>query len=254
MRLRMLLLMVGLWAGLFGVTVGEAADGRRCLELRTYYLLEGHLDDLSRRVRDRMMPLFAKHGIESVGSWVSQGTLDVQLVLLLSSESRQARDEAWRAMVKDPDWQEAGGEVGRWVKRVENVFLEPTDFSPDLVIRPGGISRVYELRVCTAFRGRRGALSDHYRNAGRRLFEKYGVGQVGYWVPARDQKGAEEVLVYLLSYRDVRVAGELAPRMWEDSEWLKAKRAAEEKVGGALTVQGGERSVLLMPTEYSALR
>ena len=79
----------------------------------------------------------------------------------------------------------------------------------------------------------------------RRLFQRHGIREVGYFVPV----GTDGPLSYLLAYAD-RAAREAA---WEafsqDPEWKRVK--VESERGGPLV----ERidSVFLEPTPYSPL-
>ncbi len=105
----------------------------RLFEMRTYYTNEGLLEHLHARFREHTNRLFIKHGMELVGYWTPVDTEDT-LVYVLAYPSREAREASWRAFFEDPEWKRvfeeshrvAGGPI---VKRVENVFLTPTDYS-----------------------------------------------------------------------------------------------------------------------------
>lgn len=60
--------------------------------------------------------------------------------------------------------------------------------------------RVYELRTYTATPGNLDKLLARFREHTLKLFEKYGMTNVGYWVPMDGKDGAADKLVYLLSY------------------------------------------------------
>ena len=113
----------------------EAGQDGRLFELRTYTTNEGKLDALHRRFRDHTIGLFKKHGMDVIGFWTptdderSQNTL----VYLLAYPNLDARKKAWAAFLADPEWQKAYAasiQGGRLVKKVESVFLKPTDYSP----------------------------------------------------------------------------------------------------------------------------
>jgi hypothetical protein len=113
---------------------GSAASGR-VFELRTYYTNEGKLDDLNRRFRDHTCGLLKKHGAELIGFWTPADEKDgkgSKLVYLLAFPSREDAKKAWAEFGQDPDWQRVykdSHKNGPLVKRVESVFLEPTDYS-----------------------------------------------------------------------------------------------------------------------------
>ena len=113
---------------------GSATTGR-VFELRTYYTNEGKLDDLNKRFRDHTCGLLKKHGAELIGFWTPTDEKDgkgSKLVYLLAFPSREAAKKAWAEFGQDPEWQRVYKESHRngvLVKKVESVFLEPTDYS-----------------------------------------------------------------------------------------------------------------------------
>ena len=115
----------------------QSASGEgRVFEMRTYYAHEGRLDALNARFRDHTCGLFKKHGIEIVGFWTpideKDGKKD-KLVYLLAYPSREAAAKSWQAFQADPQWhaaRDASEKDGKIVKKVDSVFLSPTDYSP----------------------------------------------------------------------------------------------------------------------------
>ena len=115
---------------------GEDESGQRVFELRTYYTNEGKLDDLNKRFRDHTCGLLKKHGAELIGFWTPADEKDgrgSKLVYLLAFPSREAAKKAWAEFGQDPEWQRVYKEShknGPLVKKVESIYLRPTDFSP----------------------------------------------------------------------------------------------------------------------------
>lgn len=111
-----------------------AAD--RVFELRTYYTNAGKLPDLHKRFREHTTKLFEKHGMTNIGYFEPMETKDGKgdkLVYLLAFPSREAAAKAWKAFQDDPEWKKVYAEShkdGVLVKKVESVFLNPTDYSP----------------------------------------------------------------------------------------------------------------------------
>ncbi len=109
--------------------------GSRVFELRTYYTNEGKLDDLHKRFRDHTCQLLKKHGAELIGFWTPQDDKDgkgSRLVYLLAFPSREAAEKTWKEFRDDPEWKKVYAEShknGVLVKKVESVFLVPTDYS-----------------------------------------------------------------------------------------------------------------------------
>ncbi len=112
-----------------------AAADHRVFELRTYHTNEGKLDDLNRRFRDHTCELLKKHGAELIGFWTPTDEKDGKgstLVYMLAFPSREAAKQTWSEFGKDPEWQRVFKESrkdGALVKKVDSVFLEPTDYS-----------------------------------------------------------------------------------------------------------------------------
>jgi hypothetical protein len=103
--------------------------------MRTYYTHEGRLPALNKRFREHTTELFKKHGIENIGYWTPVDEKDGKndkLVYLLAYPSKEAAEASWKAFRADPVWLKAQAESeldGKIVKKVESVFLNPTDYS-----------------------------------------------------------------------------------------------------------------------------
>ncbi|HZN64483.1 MAG TPA: NIPSNAP family protein [Tepidisphaeraceae bacterium] len=119
----------------------SGSAGGRYFEMRTYHAAEGKLEDLHNRFRNHTNRLFKKHGIEMVGYWTvteapgaaSGSASKDTLVFILAYPSREERDKRWNAFADDPEWKKAKDESekkGVLVTKVEQVFMNPTDYSP----------------------------------------------------------------------------------------------------------------------------
>jgi hypothetical protein len=107
----------------------------RYFEMRTYHAPAGKLDALNARFRDHTLQLFKKHDIESIGYWTpaTGDAAQTTLVYLLAYPSKEACDASWKAFRADPDWIKAKDESekdGKLVEKVDQLFLNPTDYSP----------------------------------------------------------------------------------------------------------------------------
>jgi NIPSNAP len=116
--------------------VAARDDSQRVFELRTYYTNEGKLTDLNTRFRDHTCGLLKKHGAEVIGFWTPQDEKDdkgSRLIYLLAFPSREAARKTWKEFGEDPEWERVRTEShknGVLVKKVESIFLDPTDYSP----------------------------------------------------------------------------------------------------------------------------
>lgn len=114
---------------LLGMLVSSAAG--EIYELRTYTANEGKMEGLLARFRDHTTKIFESHGMKNVGYWLTEGD-DPKLVYIVSHKDRETAKANWKAFSADPKWRAAKEESekgGKLVKKLEKVFLAPTDFS-----------------------------------------------------------------------------------------------------------------------------
>ena len=123
------------WAQVSGQESRES--GGAVYELRTYTTHPGRLEALHARFRDHTMRLFEKHEIQNVTYWTplrEDGSAGEEtLVYVLKHKSLEAARRSWQGFRNDPEWQtaKAASEAdGPIVKKVESVYLKPTDYSP----------------------------------------------------------------------------------------------------------------------------
>ncbi len=237
----------------------KASPDTRVFEMRVYYAAPGKLEALNARFRDHTTKLFEKHGMTNVGYFTPVGdNKEGKLVYFLAYPSKDARAASWKAFAADPDWKKAQADSekdGRLVTKVEQKFLNTTDFSPALKIEAGKGPRVFELRTYTTTKGNLPALDSRFRDHTIKLFEKHGMTNLVYWHLTPDSKGAENTLVYLLAHDSPEAAKKSFDGFRMDPAWIEARKASEEKAGGSLTeAKGGVVSEFLTPTDYSALK
>jgi NIPSNAP len=122
----------------FGQATASRPTGKeeiRLFEIRTYTAEPNKLEALNARFRDHTTELFEKHGMTNIGYWTptdGERSKDT-LIYLLVHASREAAEKSWRDFRSDPVWLKARGEseaAGPIVKKVESIFVTPTDYSP----------------------------------------------------------------------------------------------------------------------------
>jgi len=226
----------------------------RCYELRTYYAAPGKLEALNDRFRIHTMRIFEKHGMANIGYWTPTENPDNKLVYLLAFPSREAARQSWKEFDADPEWQKAAKESeanGKLVTKVESVFLNATDYSPEIKPSKAGEAGLFELRTYTATPGKLDNLNARFRDHTCQLFEKHGMINFGYWTPVDKDKGADNTLIYIVTHKNREAAAASWKFFREDPVWVAARKASEEKAGGSLTVPDGVKSVFMVPTDYS---
>ena len=127
----------------------------RIFEFRTYKLHPGKLEAFKKRFAESSVPFFAKHGVklhalfevgkvpEDAVEERSAGGIILpivgtrfgqdQVAYIVSFDSLEARDAAWRAFVVDPEWLElrrASAADGPLVAEESTVVLTPDACSP----------------------------------------------------------------------------------------------------------------------------
>ncbi len=105
-------------------------------------------------------------------------------------------------------------------------------------------SRCYELRVYTANEGKLEALNTRFRDHTCKLFEKHGLTNVGYWVPADK---SDNRLVYVISSPNRAAHSKSWKAFLNDPEWKKA--FANSTKDGRLV--GNIESTFMITTDYS---
>lgn len=101
-------------------------------EYRRYEAMPGRLPDLHRRFREITLGLWERHGIEQVGFWEASVGTSNELHYMLRWQDMGDREAKWAAFQADPEWHKARAkteENGPLVRRVENAFWAPTDYS-----------------------------------------------------------------------------------------------------------------------------
>lgn len=104
--------------------------------------------------------------------------------------------------------------------------------------------RCYELRVYTAPDGKLDDLDRRFRKYSRRIFAKYGMDQVGFWIP---DDNSENQLIYFLSYPDCKDRDPAWDGFRGDPEWQRIMEITEAR--GALV--DNVESTLLRAADFS---
>jgi hypothetical protein len=114
-----------------------------------------------------------------------------------------------------------------------------------------GATRVFEMRTYTAAPGKFTALQSRFRDHTLRIFEKHGMQNIGYWIPA-DGPNSENTIVYILAHKDRETAKKSWAAFGADPEWQKVRTASMAPDGASLTTK--VESVFLNPTDYSPMK
>ena len=111
-------------------------------------------------------------------------------------------------------------------------------------------TRVFEMRTYTAGPGKFAALHSRFRDHTLRLFEKHGMQNIGYWVPA-DPPNSENTLTYILAHKDREAAKASWAAFGADPDWQKVRK---ESMADGVSLTTKVESVFLNPTDYSPMK
>ena len=105
-------------------------------------------------------------------------------------------------------------------------------------------TRCYEMRIYTANEGKLDELNARFENHTCKLFEKHGITNIGYWVPADK---SDNRLIYIISSPDREAHNKSWKAFLNDPGWKKAYKASVKD--GALVAKID--STFLSATDYS---
>jgi hypothetical protein len=111
-------------------------------------------------------------------------------------------------------------------------------------------TRVFEMRTYYAAPGKLEALHKRFRDHTLRIFEKHGMTNIGYWVPA-DAPGSENTLVYIIAHKSREAAKKNWADFGADPEWQKVRK---ESMADGVSITTKIESVFLNPADYSPIK
>src|SRR5689334_13513858 len=113
----------------------------------------------------------------------------------------------------------------------------------------GSKTRVFEIRTYTTESGKLQDLIKRFRDHTTSLFEKHGMTNIGYWVPA-DEPRSKNTQIYILAHESRDAAKKSWAAFQHDPEWIKVKTASEADGKIVSKVE----AVYAEPTDFSAIR
>jgi hypothetical protein len=109
--------------------------------------------------------------------------------------------------------------------------------------------KVYELRTYTAPEGKLPSLLARFRDHTLGFFEKHGMENVGYWVPA-DAPASGNTLIYVLAHDSREAAAKSWDAFRQDQDWLRVRDASQ--VDGPIVTN--VQSVFMEATDFSPMK
>ncbi|TDI23885.1 MAG: NIPSNAP family protein [Acidobacteria bacterium] len=128
-------------------------------------------------------------------------------------------------------------------------FTAGTLWQPDTAVQAQSNGKVFELRTYTTLEGKLPNLLARFRDHTRRIFEKHGITNVGYWVP-QDAPESDNTLIYIIAHDSRDAATESWKNFIADPEWTEVSRASQ--VDGRI-LASAPVSVFMEATDFSGL-
>ena len=122
--------------------------------------------------------------------------------------------------------------------------------TPEPVAEAAQAGRVFEMRTYTTNEGKLPALETRFRDHTIKLFDKYNMKSIGYWIPS-DGPTSQTTLVYILAHPSREEAKAIWGKFMADPDWKKVRTDSE--FGGTILAKPPE-SVFLKATDYSPIK
>jgi hypothetical protein len=122
--------------------------------------------------------------------------------------------------------------------------------TPESVAAAAQAARIFEMRTYVTNEGKLPALEARFRDHTIKLFNRYSMTSIGYWVP-EDGPAAQTTLVYILAHPSREAAKASWAKFQADPEWQKAR--ADSEAQGKILSKSPE-SVFLKATDYSPIK
>ncbi len=225
-----------------------------CYEMRIYTATKGNLNNLLKRFRNHTTKLFEKHGMTNVVYLTPLDNAEEKVYYVLSYPNRAAREASWKAFMADTAWQsvQKASEInGGLVAKVESIFMNTTDFSPNN-FKSSLNSNVWEFRKYTATPNNLPILLERFRGFTVKRFEEYGMTNKMYWTVMDGEQDSDKMLYYFLTHPSQEAAKEAFDKFRADPEWVATRKASEVKGGGPLTTK--VESIFMVATDFSKLK
>ena len=127
-------------------------------------------------------------------------------------------------------------------------FIAHALFSPVATVHAAG-NRVFEIRTYTTPPGKLEALKARFRDHTIKVFDKYDMKSIGYWVP-QDAPLKDNTLIYIISHANRDQAKKNWADFSADEEWKKV--STESQVNGRIVTK--VESVFADATDYSPMK
>jgi hypothetical protein len=227
-------------------------------ELRKYEVMPGKVPALLDRFATFTTRKWKEYGVRLVGFWAPDvGGHNHQVIYILGWESLEERTKNFGAWQASPEraakWAETEKD-GPLVRRVNNLLMQPTDFSQldkGIPYGPDASGRqpyLFELREYDANPGKLPNLVKRFGGFTIDSFKQHGMRQVGYWTPFMG--GHNHQLVYILAWESYDERTKRFAEFRADPE--RQRVFAESEKDGVLVER--VNNLMMAATPFSPMR
>jgi len=214
-----------------GPAAGQVASGdARYYELRIHHALPGKSGAILELLRDKMMELARRHGLNPVACWTDAGAQGgEQVIELFAPAGAEAAERGWRGLYDDPEFKSAfaasEARHGKSTERLEIIRLKAPGSAIKLAANPARRQRVFELRFYQRAPGKEEDFKARWRNHAARIYQRHRAESLGWWEAFDDDHRG--VFVALLAHES-RAAMQMTLREFlEDGGWTRIEKETE---------------------------
>jgi len=212
-------------------------------EVRTYDLKPHSLPEVEKRFGEAYEK--RKKLSEMYAFWHTEvGPLN-QIIHVWPYKDLEERARIRAQAIAEKVWPPATGEF--LVNQRTDIFVA-ANFMPK--IAPGKYGPWFEMRTYTANEGKLPTLETRFRDHTIRIFNKYSMTSIGYWIP-EDGPTSQTTLVYILAHPSREAAKANWAKFQSDPEWQKVRKESIER--GGQVVQDSSIT-LLRAAAFSPIR
>ena len=245
---------IALWLVLFLTQCGLVATAQdtRYYDLRVYSVLPGKTEGVLERFRDFVNKVRARHGVETVGSWVAKGSTNDTYIYILSAPTKELFDQGEKAFASDPEFKAGyAANAEKHGKTLGGIRAFPMSARhAKLNFKSADKPRAFDLRLYTTSPGKTEAFWNRWREHATRLYQRQGLASVGFWKADKKDKDGNDQVIVLLAGDSVEAINAGIARFHQDEEWLKIERETEKD--GKL--RSSVEAFKMLPTDFSPLK
>ena len=213
---------------LAGSVAALAADTNH-YDLRVYQVTPGKTAGVLERFREFVERVRVKHGIKTVGYWLSPGATNDTFAYILTAPTKEELSAKEKEFGNDPEFKTAyaanSAKYGKTLDGIRAFGLSAGEARLDL--KSSAEKRAFDLRIYTVAAGKTEAFWNRWLNHAVPIYERHGLHSVGAW-KSKDKEG-NDLVVCLLAGSSVEGIQKSITAFHADAEWQKIEKDTEKE-------------------------